>query len=183
MNEDMKSILWALLRRGVPAAAAMAIGFGVLLGAGGAPQMLVGFAFFLVAALFIAGPVARLLAEPMGGLFWPRKYYAKPQPMYGIPRSRRVKGLPEEAIAEYAKIAAGWPDEVLPHVEMIDIALADLHDPERARAIYRDGLAALKRQEDRDLLARIYAATHERQDPKPSRRIEMAPRSAVPPGK
>ena len=180
MNDDAQSILWALLRRGVPAAVAMAIGVGVLLGAGDAGTMLLGFLFFLIAAIFIAGPIARLLAEPMGSLFWPRQYNEKPQPMYGIPQSRRVRGLPEEAIAEYEKIAEAFPEEITPHLEMIEIALADLRDPSRANDFYQRGLARLTKPEDKDRLATVYAATRERQAPKPAHRIEMPPPPPIP---
>lgn len=177
MNDEYKGILLAILRRAVPAALAMAIGVGILLGANDAFSMLLGFLFFFIAALFVAGPIARLLAEPVGGLLWPKKFYDKPRPMYGIPQSRRAKGLPEEAIAEYAQIAAEFPDEILPHIEMIDIALTELHDPERAEAYFQHGLVALKKPGDKELLEQVYAATRERQAPHPVRHIEMHPTS------
>ena len=111
MNAERQAALWFLLRRFVPAAAALAIGTGVLLGAGASVGLLLlGFLFFLVAAIFLAGPLAQLLAEPVGELLWPKRYYDKPQPLYGIPQAKRRKGLPEEAIAEYEKIAAAHPD-------------------------------------------------------------------------
>jgi hypothetical protein len=175
MNADFKSILWAILRRAVSAAFALAIGTGLLLGAGDIFGMLFGFVFFLVAAIFVAGPIARLLAEPMGGLLWPKRYYDKPQPIYGIPQSKRAKGLPEEALAEYEKIAAANPGEVRPYVEMIDIAIVDFKDAERANALYQRGLACLPKPEDKDALARAYAATRTRLDPKPNRPV-LAPR-------
>lgn len=175
MNDDTKGLLLAILRRGVPAALAIAIGVGTLLGSGDVVSMLLGFLFFLIAAIFVAGPIARLLAEPVGGLLWPKKFYDKPRPMYGIPQSRRAKGLPEEAIAEYAQIAAEFPDEILPHIEMIDIALTELHDPARAEAIFQHGHAALKKPGDKELLEQVYAATRDRQAPRPVRHIELHP--------
>ncbi len=177
MNEDYKAIWFAILKRLVPAVAAMAAGVWILLRAGDVGSMLLGFLFFLVAATAIAGPVARLLAEPTGGLLWPRRYYDKPQPIYSIPQSKRIKGEPEEAIAGFAKIAAEHPDEIRPYLEMIDIALTDLRDPDRANAIYQHGISALKKPEARDHLARVYADTRERMAPAPTRHIPM-PRRA-----
>lgn len=174
MTPDFKNILVSLLRRALPAAVALAIGVGTLLGAGeNHVQMLLGFFFFLIAAIFVAGPIARLLAEPTGGLLLPKRYYDKPQPMYGIPESKRVQKHPEEALAEYEKIAVACPEEVRPHLEMIDIALTDLKDPELANLLYQRGIAALKKPEDRDHLAQVYAATRDRQPPAPPRRIEL----------
>ena len=181
MNENYKSILFALLRRGLPALVAFGVGGLVLLSADGSvPAMLLGFAFFLVAGIFLAGPVARLCAEPMGSVFWPRKYYDRPQPIYGIAESKRVKGFPEEALAEYEKLAAAFPGEVRPHLEMIEIALSDLKDPALAETLYQRSLAFLPAPRDRELLAQVYGATHERQAPRPVRHLEMPPHPAQP---
>ena len=120
--------------------------------------------------------LARGLAEPTGNLFWPRRYYDKPQPMYGIPQSRRAKGQLEEALAEYEKIAAAHPDEIRPFVEMIDLAIHDLRDADRANAIFQNGLARLKNPDDKDRLAQAYAETRTRLDVRPPQ-----PPIAVPP--
>ncbi len=173
MTPGYKEILLVLLCRAVPAALALAIGIGTLLGAGEIAGMALGFLFFLVAAVFLAGPVSRWLAEPVGSLIWPKQYYDRPQPMYGIPESRRRKGRPEEAIAEYEKIAAAHPGEIRPWLDMIDIALADLRDPERANAFFQRGLAALSNPDDKDRLARVYAATRDRPPPPPARKLEL----------
>ena len=169
MNMDLRAILAAVFKRFLPGLAALALGVGVLLRAGNAAQMLLGFLFFLVAAIFVAGPIAQWLAEPMGSLFWPRTYYAKPQPMYGIPQARRAKGQLEEALAEYEKIAAAHPDEIRPWLEMIDLAVHDLQNPVRARAIFERGVAALNNPSDRDLLAKAYSEDLTRLDVRPPR--------------
>ncbi len=163
----MRAFLAVFVRHFLPALVALSLGIGVLLGAGDVAQMLLGFFLFLVAAVFAAGPIARGLAEPMGSLFWPKRYYDKPQPMYGIPQSRRAKGQLEEALAEYEKIAAAHPDEVRPWLEMIDLAVHDLRDARRANLLFQAGIARLKKADDRDLLARAYAATLTRLDVRP----------------
>ena len=173
MTPEYRHILVVLLGRIAISAVALAIGIGILLASGNVADMLLGFLFFLIAAIFVAGPIARLIAEPMGGLLLPKRYYDKPQPMYGIPESKRVQKHPEEALAEYEKIAVACPEEVRPHLEMIDIALTDLHDPELAEVLYRRGIATLKKKADQELLAQVYAATRERHPPAPIRRIEL----------
>jgi hypothetical protein len=175
MHYNTKVILFFLLRRFVLAVAAIGIGARFLFGAVHIGQMLVGLAFFLIAAVLLAPPLARLFSEPLGALFWPKRYYDKPQPIYGIPRAKRLRGLPEEALLGYEQIAAEHPHELQPWLDMIDIALTDLHDPERANLLYQRGIAALKNPADRDLLAQVYAATRDRQAPAPVRRIEMPP--------
>ena len=141
MNMDLRAILAIVFKRFLPALVAMALGIGVLLGAGSVLQMLLGFLFFLVAAIFVAGPIAQWLAEPMGSLFWPRKYYAKPQPMYGIPQSRRAKGQLEEALAEYEKIAAAHPDKNIDTGFKV-FKLAESHFKQWQSDVASDGLEA-----------------------------------------
>jgi tetratricopeptide (TPR) repeat protein len=125
----------------------------------------VGLGIVGVGALVLAWPLAALFAEPTGSLYFPGARFDRPQPMYGIPASKRQRGLYAEAIAEYERLAAEYPDEVKPYQEMIDIALLDLRDPDRALAIFQQGLAALPTQEDKESLARYFSAARQRDLP------------------
>jgi hypothetical protein len=127
-----------------------------------------GCALIIVAAVVLAGPIARLIAEPSGSLFYPNLRADRPGPVYGIPAAKRARGLYEESIAGYQQIAAEFPDEVKPHVQIIDICIRDLKDPTRANQVFQDGLAALRREEDREALARMYAAIRTRLNSRPS---------------
>ncbi len=114
-------------------------------------------ASILAGAIFMARPVARLFAEPFGSLFFPSSHFDKPQPMYGIPEARRQEGKYEEAMAGFAKIAGEDPQEVRAYIAMIDTAIVNLKDEARANAIFQNGVAKLKRAEDRDQLASSYS--------------------------
>ena len=100
-----------------------------------------------MAAALVARPIARLVAEPASSLFYPGTCYERPQPMYGIPESKRKKGLYEEAMADFEKIANDYPHELKPYIDMMDISIVDLKDAERANAIYQRGISALKNEE------------------------------------
>ena len=89
-------------------------------------------------------------------------------PFSCMPAAKRAKGLYEEAISGFEEIAQEYPKETKPYIEMIDIAIRNLKDPERANAIYRRGLAVLKRDKDREVLAIMYSATRTRLNSKPS---------------
>ena len=128
----------------------------------GVVQLLLGMFCFLMAATLIARPIARLIAEPAGSLFFPSDRFTRPQPMYGIPESKRKKGLFEEAMADFEKIANDYPHELKPYIDMMDIAIVDLKDAERANAIYQRGISALKTTEDKETLARMYRAIRSR---------------------
>jgi len=155
-----------LLLRLVPSGVLFGFGWFLLAtgtgGYGAVPQLFFGMACFLVAATIIAGPIARLIAQPAGNLFYPEDHFDHPQPMYGIPEAKRKRGLYEEAMAGFEKIAEEYPNEIKPYVEMIDIAIVDLKDAGRANAIYRRGVSALKNAADKEILARMYSAIRTR---------------------
>ena len=167
MNAEFKALLFPLLWRLLPAGALFLLGTAILLANGPAGGFL-GFGLYLAASITLAFPLANLLAAAWGNLFWSISYFDKPQPMYSIPQSRRVKGLPEEALAEYEKILSQFPEEFRPHLDMIEIALLDLRDPARARALYLRALDHVKTPADKASLETIYSETLTRLAPKPA---------------
>ena len=177
MNAVLKTVLWGLFRRIFPAAAALTAGSALLMlaAAGHVFDLVLGLACCLVGAFCLASPLAELGALLWDRLLWSKSYYDKPQPMYGIPQARRAKGRFGEALAEYETILAAHPDEVRPHLAMVEIALLDLRDPALAHALYERGRERLKKPEDKEALARVYAETLTRLDPKPA-----APRLELP---
>lgn len=168
MNAELKGLLFSLLWRLLLAGALLLLGTAILLATGPAGAF-IGFFLFLIAAILLAFPLANLLASAWDRFIWSRSYYDRPQPMYGIPQSRRAKGHLEEALAEYEKIAAAYPKEVRPWLDMIDLAIHDLRDARRAYLVYHQGLAHLKKAQDRDLLAQVYAEALTRLDARPPR--------------
>lgn len=166
MNLELKTLLLSLFFRFLLASVVFLLGLAILLASGPAGAFM-GFFLFLVASILLAFPLAGLGATLWNHMIWPKSYYNKPQPMYGIPQSRRAKGQLEEALAEYEKIAAAFPDEVRPWFEMIDLAIHDLKDAERARSIFERGIARLKNADDKDLLAGAYAEIRTRLDVPP----------------
>ena len=128
----------------------------------------IGCAAFIMGAVIVAAPLAELIAEPAGNLFWPSARYDRPQPAYSIPQSKRARGLYEEAMAGFEEIAGEHPQEVQPYVEMIDIAIVNLHGPERAKAILQRGFFILKKDEDREALVRMYCAITTRLNSRPA---------------
>ncbi|HVN87129.1 MAG TPA: hypothetical protein VMW17_20045 [Candidatus Binatia bacterium] len=96
----------------------------------------------VIAAIVIARPLAALISQPIGGLFYPRRTIP-PEPGYSLAEAHRRHGRYEQAILEYRRIAAQFPAEVYPYVAMIEIVLVDLQDRARADAIAKQGLATL----------------------------------------
>lgn len=87
-----------LLKRALLAAPCIALGFFFLFRAGGSVlgvvgMALLGYACMLTGAIILAFPLADLLAEPLGKLFYPGQRFDRPQPMYGAIRTR-LNALP-----------------------------------------------------------------------------------------
>lgn len=127
------------------------------------PQLLVGMSCLVATAIVIAPPIARILAEPSGNLFYPRLPATRVTPMYSIPKAKRKKGLTQEALDGYHTIAAEHPQDLEAYIEMIDIAMLDMKNPELATSIFQHGMATLKDEQARASLATMHKAISSRQ--------------------
>ena len=114
--------------------------------------LLVASACLITGAIIVAIPVARLLAQPATGLFFPNDHFDKPQPIYGIPRTRRGKGLFEEAITEYEKLVEEYPEEIEAWIEMMEVAAIDLRDAARADEILEQAVEECAEESERGRL-------------------------------
>ena len=141
--------------------------------------VILGIGLLGASALLLAPTLSALAAEATGSLFFPEERFDRPQPIYGIPAARRQQGLFEEAIAEYEKLVANYPEEIRPHEAMIDIALLDLRDPDRALAFFQRGVAALSDPESKEALARYYAAAKQRHVPVAAQEKPMLKRDEI----
>lgn len=112
--------------------------------------------FLVIAALILARPVCELIVDSASGLFTSSARFDRPQPVYSIPQARRAEGKFEEAMTGFEALISKHPEEVHAYVEMIEIAVKDLHDTERARDIYERGQSALKDASKKAALATLY---------------------------
>jgi tetratricopeptide (TPR) repeat protein len=119
-------------------------------------NMIGGIIFLLVGAFSIGKPLARLLAVASGSLFNPRGPTGGQQPMYSAAKAKRKKGFYEEAYAEYRKIAGQFPEETKPYLEMMDIAVYNLKDFERAEKIYKEALSAFSDEKKKKIIEQAF---------------------------
>lgn len=163
---NYRDIFVSLAWRIIPAGVIGACGWFILTGASGGlsalPQLLLGMACIVAAAIIIAPSIAGLFAEPSGSLYYPEGTSERPQPMYSIGESKRKKGLSREAFDHFAKIAEKYPHELRPYVEMMDIAIVDLQDGALAEHVFHQGMSALVTEKDRQGLGTMYRAISSR---------------------
>ena len=124
--------------------------------------VLLACACLITGAIILAIPLARLLAQPATGLFFPNEHFDRPQPIYGIPRTRRGKGLFEEAITEYEKLVEEYPEEIEAWIEMMEVAAIDLRDADRADEILDRSLGAVESESERAKLKETRARMRDR---------------------
>lgn len=172
MNFEVRAALWKIFVRGLWAAPFFIVGF-LMLESEHIGFAFYGVAFLVVGSIIVAFPVAALAATSFMSLLWPSES-APPPPMYGIPESHAKQGHFEQAIREYEEIARKYPGEIKPYVDMLDIAIVRLSDPDRGRRIYDEGMARLRDADRREALTRMYTAISSRLT-RPGRRPPSGP--------
>ncbi len=117
-------------------------------------QVLAGMTCFVAVATIVGPSIAGLMAQPSARMYATSCDTRRPPPgeIYTVAEIRRKQGRYDEAMREYAKIANQLPQEVGPYIAMMDIAVLNFSDRERALAIFRDGIAALEQEADREQL-------------------------------
>lgn len=111
---------------------------------GGMLMIVAAHGALIVAALLMARPLAGMLGDWMSGLFMPGERHARPQPAYSIPEGRMRAEDYAGALEAYAALAAEHPEEIAPHLRMMEIWLRVYKDPEAARTVRDNALLTIK---------------------------------------
>ena len=119
--------------------------------------------FFGVGGLVISGKLlAPMVAEQLSRLasifYSPGTKLSKPPPAYSRARGHRAFFQYEEALSALWEVLALHPQDLEAWKELIEIALIDLRDPARARAIFLEGRRTLKAPERVRHLEEIWSA-------------------------
>jgi hypothetical protein len=153
----MAPSLATLLRRGGVCLGILMLLFSV--GGGGWLQVfqILAIPLSIILVATIMSPVlSSFAAHPLGGIFHPGRHADRPCPSLGVIEARRIGGEYREALEDLEFVVMEAPDEIEAWEMMIGIAARDLRDIELARDILGRGVAALRKQKNRDHLARVY---------------------------
>jgi len=120
---------------------------------GGMLMIVAAHGVLIVAALFMAKPIAGLFGDWMSGLFMPGERHSRPQPVYSIPEGRMAKEDYAGALEDYAELAAEHPEEIAPHLRMMEIWLRVYKDPDSARIIRDNALGTIKGKKNKEKFA------------------------------
>ena len=111
---------------------------------GGMLLILAAHGVLVVAAILLAKPLAGFIGDWFSGLFIPGERFDKPPPMYSIPEGRMAKEDYAGALEAYAELAAQHPEEIAPHLRMMEIWLRIYRDPDSACTIRDNALLSIK---------------------------------------
>jgi hypothetical protein len=120
---------------------------------GGMLMLLAAHGVLLVAAIVLAKPVAGWFGDLTANLFMPGDRHDRPQPMYSIPEGKMTAEDYPGALEAYAELAAEHPEEIAPHLRMMEIWLRVYKDPEAARTIRANALVTIKGRKNREKFA------------------------------
>jgi hypothetical protein len=120
---------------------------------GGMLMVLAAHGVLLVAALILAKPIAGWFGDRMSGLFMPGERHRRPQPVYSIPEGRMAQEDYPGALEAYAELAAEHPEEIAPHLRMMEIWLRVYRDPNSARTIRDNALVTIKGKKNKEKFA------------------------------
>ncbi|MEX1044703.1 MAG: hypothetical protein WEC73_01120 [Chthoniobacterales bacterium] len=117
---------------------------------GGILMIVAAHGALIVAALLLARPMAGLLGDWMSGLFMPGERHSRPQPAYSIPEGRMAREDYAGALEAYAELAAEHPEEIAPHLRMMEIWLRVYQDPAAARTIRDNARVSIKGRKNKE---------------------------------
>lgn len=120
---------------------------------GGMLFLIAAYGVLIVAAIVLAKPVAGWFGDLTANLFMPGARHDRPQPMYSIPEGRMAAEDYAGALEAYTELAAAHPEEIAPHLRMMEIWLRVYRDPEAAQTIHANALVTIKGRGNRKKFA------------------------------
>ena len=117
---------------------------------GGMLSILAAHAALIVAAILLAKPLAGFVGDWLGTLFMPGERFDKPPPMYSIPEGRLAREDYAGALEAFAELAAAHPEEIAPHLRMMEIWLRVYKDADSAQTVRDNALLSIKGKKNRE---------------------------------
>jgi hypothetical protein len=125
------------------------VSFGILI-CGGILFLPYAFATLVIAACFIASPVASFIGDFAGKFFTGRENFSKPQPAYSLPDGLAATGQNACAIMAYNELAKNHPEEILPHLRVMRIWIEKMNDVDAAIMAYNFAMKTIRGQKNRN---------------------------------
>jgi len=141
----------------------LALAYGLRLGGivGSFAGLLVMMGAIVLAGIINGWAIADFIANVAMRLIYPTERYDRPLPAYGPARAKRKMGEYDEAILEYEKIITEYPTEVQPYIELMEIAMINLHSHQELDRIYERSMDTINDEDDQLKLTRFHKVMKE----------------------
>ncbi len=118
-----------------------------------------GFGGFIIlaGAIIIGPPIARLIGVKGGALYYPDGTKEGERVNFSLFNAMKKKGQYREAMEFLEEAVIEYSGDARIFLEMIDLVMHELNQPERAETIYKQGLLAMETDKGREMLEKNYA--------------------------
>ncbi len=130
----------------------------------------------VVAFLIFGFPLLRKVGDKISGIYWPSDSQFRILPEYSVAEARAKAGKYQEAVDEYRKVVAQYPEDVYPHLRMAELALEHLHDFKLTELELLSAVAKADREDTSALAAGRLADFYQQTLHDPVRALEVMKR-------
>jgi tetratricopeptide (TPR) repeat protein len=149
-----------------------------MLGGFGEAIFIVGVAALcgIVLFLLVGLPLLRRFAERTGNLYTGSDSSIRILPEYSVAEARVKQGKYTEAVEEYRKVVAQYPEDAYPHLRIAELALEHLHDSKLAELELLSAVAKAEGEDTSALAAGRLADFYQQTLHDPQRALEALQR-------
>jgi hypothetical protein len=122
-------------------------------------------AVLIVVSIILSIPFSDSIGNWFSGLLFPTTEFERPQPIYSFPEAQAIRGNFAGAMALYEGMVREYPEEVRPHLEMMELAWGPLKDGNRAGEIYEKARKIFRSKTQRAELEKFWQLLQTNQIP------------------
>ena len=134
---------------------------------------IIGAFYGLILFLLFGFPLLQRVGDTASRLFVPDDAHFRIVPEYSVAEARVKEGKYQEAIHEYRKVIAEYPDDVYPHVRIADLALTHLKDTKLAELELLSAVAKAQGEDTTAIVAGRLADLYQFTLQQPQRALEV----------
>jgi tetratricopeptide (TPR) repeat protein len=134
---------------------------------------IIGAFYGLILFLLFGFPLLQRVGDTASRLFVPDDAHFRIMPEYSVAEARVKEGKYQEAVDEYRKVIAEYPDDVYPHVRIADLAVTHLKDTKLAELELLSAVAKAQGEDTTAIVAGRLADLYQFTLQQPRRALEV----------
>jgi tetratricopeptide (TPR) repeat protein len=167
-------MIWKTTSLIIRIAIAVVVGGYLIRWAGFSPLLpIVAIPYGLLLWVLFGIPFIRRVGETAAGLYTGDDTQSLIMPEYGVAEARIGVGKYEEAVDEYRKVIANYPEDIYPHLRIAELAVKHLNDLKLGELELLSALAKAKGEDSTALAAGRLADFYQLTLQEPARALEV----------